>query len=53
MADTGSPLGPLSGGCFTAIVTPQGTGVHLPDCRIVTTSTHANGPLCTEATVDH
>jgi nitrilase len=24
MADTGSPLGPLSGGCFTAIVTPQG-----------------------------
>ena len=24
MADTGSPAGPLSGGCFTAIVTPQG-----------------------------
>ncbi len=24
MADTGAPLGPLSGGCFTAIVTPQG-----------------------------
>jgi len=24
MADTGSPLGPISGGCFTAIITPQG-----------------------------
>ncbi|MBV8788000.1 MAG: aliphatic nitrilase [Mycobacterium sp.] len=24
MADTGCPLGPISGGCFTAIVTPQG-----------------------------
>jgi nitrilase len=24
MADTGCPVGPISGGCFTAIVTPQG-----------------------------
>ena len=24
MADTGCPLGPISGGCFTAIITPQG-----------------------------
>ncbi|MFC0454121.1 nitrilase-related carbon-nitrogen hydrolase [Rhodococcus jostii] len=24
MADTGSPIGPISGGCFTAIVSPQG-----------------------------
>jgi nitrilase len=24
MADTGAPIGPISGGCFTAIVTPQG-----------------------------
>jgi nitrilase len=24
MADTGSPIGPISGGCFTAIITPQG-----------------------------
>lgn len=24
MAETGSPIGPISGGCFTAIVTPQG-----------------------------
>src|SRR5246500_4026872 len=24
MADTGGPIGPISGGCFTAIVTPQG-----------------------------
>jgi nitrilase len=24
MADTGCPAGPISGGCFTAIVTPQG-----------------------------
>ena len=24
MADTGSPVGPISGGCFTAIITPQG-----------------------------
>ena len=24
MADTGCPVGPISGGCFTAIITPQG-----------------------------
>jgi aliphatic nitrilase len=24
MADTGAPIGPISGGCFTAIITPQG-----------------------------
>ncbi|MCV7328707.1 nitrilase-related carbon-nitrogen hydrolase [Mycobacterium cookii] len=24
MADTGCPIGPISGGCFTAIITPQG-----------------------------
>ncbi|HTX96731.1 MAG TPA: nitrilase-related carbon-nitrogen hydrolase [Mycobacterium sp.] len=24
MADTGAPVGPISGGCFTAIITPQG-----------------------------
>jgi aliphatic nitrilase len=24
MADTGSPVGPISGGCFTAIITPHG-----------------------------
>jgi nitrilase len=24
MADTGAPIGPISGGCFTTIITPQG-----------------------------
>jgi len=24
MADTGCPVGPISGGCFSAIITPQG-----------------------------
>lgn len=24
MADTGAPAGPISGGCFTAIVSPSG-----------------------------
>jgi len=24
MADTGGPVGPISAGCFTAIITPQG-----------------------------
>jgi len=24
MADTGGPVGPISGGCFAAIITPQG-----------------------------
>ncbi|WP_221042381.1 nitrilase-related carbon-nitrogen hydrolase [Mycobacterium senriense] len=30
MADTGCPIGPISGGCFTAIITPQGEPLSEP-----------------------
>ena len=32
MADTGAPAGPISGGCFTAIISPQGEIIGEPLC---------------------